>query len=329
MIERRPNTSEILPYEDYDLVIVAFSGGKDSLAALLHLIDDGCPREKIQLWHHEIDGVGGERFMDWPITASYCQAVGDALGVRVLFNGKDGGFKREMLRDGAVSAGVTMEAQDGSTLHLDPSPQAKPGTRMQFPQVSADLSVRWCSAYLKIDVICRVIANDPALKTATILQVTGERREESPNRSRYAEVERHKTTTKKRRVDHWRAIIDWTEQDVWNVIENYGIDPHPAYKLGWSRVSCMSCIFAGADQWASIRSIAPETFATIADFERSFGRTIHRSKSVEELADDGTVYDMDQDTVDEAVSESYVGTIRRGISWELPSGAYGDCGGPS
>ncbi len=43
----------------YDHVIVAFSGGKDSLACLLHLLDLGVPRERIGLWHHDVDGREG------------------------------------------------------------------------------------------------------------------------------------------------------------------------------------------------------------------------------------------------------------------------------
>lgn len=50
----------------YDVVIVAFSGGKDSLACLLHLLELGVPRSKIELWHHDVDGREGSTLMDWP-----------------------------------------------------------------------------------------------------------------------------------------------------------------------------------------------------------------------------------------------------------------------
>ena len=46
---------------------------------------------------------------------------------------------------------------------------------MKFPQVSADLSVRWCSAYLKIDVMARVLANDPAYQGKKIVTVPSPR----------------------------------------------------------------------------------------------------------------------------------------------------------
>jgi len=78
--ERRPNTTTLLPLSGYDMAIVSFSGGKDSLAVLLHL---GVPRHKIQLWHQHVDGEPGvekDGLMDWPCTASYCRAVGAGRG---------------------------------------------------------------------------------------------------------------------------------------------------------------------------------------------------------------------------------------------------------
>lgn len=40
---------------NYDKYIVSFSGGKDSTALLLFLIDNGIDKSKIELWHQEID----------------------------------------------------------------------------------------------------------------------------------------------------------------------------------------------------------------------------------------------------------------------------------
>lgn len=86
----------------YDLIIVAFSGGKDSLACLIHLIEQGVPRERIELWHHEVDGREGSRLMDWPCTPAYCRAVAKAFGVQLYFSWREGGFRARDAPEGGA-----------------------------------------------------------------------------------------------------------------------------------------------------------------------------------------------------------------------------------
>jgi hypothetical protein len=62
-------TPEVVPdLSTYDRFVIAFSGGKDSIACFLHLLESGVQREKIELWHHDVDGREGNHFMDWPCT---------------------------------------------------------------------------------------------------------------------------------------------------------------------------------------------------------------------------------------------------------------------
>lgn len=325
----RPNTSKLLPLTEYDKVIVAFSGGKDSTAALLHLFDLGVPREKIELWHHDVDG--GSRLMDWPVTTAYCDAVAQALGVRLLKSWRRGGFLREMLRSGTPTAPVTFQRLDGTEELAGGS--GPNGTRLKFPQVSADLKVRWCSAYLKIDVARRVFANDERFKRGKFLFITGERREESASRAKYAEIEEHPSTTATRRVDQWRAVIDWRETAVWEIIRRWRVRPHPAYELGWGRVSCALCIFGDPNQWASARKLLPGQFAKVAEHERRFMTTIQRGRSVVELADAGESFlPDDPELLALATGETYpreLALVAEGAEWKLPAGAYKRAGGPT
>jgi 3'-phosphoadenosine 5'-phosphosulfate sulfotransferase (PAPS reductase)/FAD synthetase len=85
-------------------------------------------------------------------------------------------------------------------------------------------------------------------------------------------------------------VIDWTEETVWSIMREFNVMPHPAYRLGWGRVSCLACIFGVPDQWASVRLIAPDLFNRIAEYERGFGKTIHKGKSVVDLANKGTPF---------------------------------------
>jgi 3'-phosphoadenosine 5'-phosphosulfate sulfotransferase (PAPS reductase)/FAD synthetase len=327
------------------LIIVSYSGGKDSLACTLHLLElikaqPGFDKTRIQLWHQDVDGEAGTpHFMDWPVTRPYVEATGKALGLRTLFQWKIGGFRGEMLRDNARTQPIMFELQDGLMCKAG-GIRGKKSTRRKFPQVSGDLRVRWCSAYLKIDVCSMAIRNDPALSDAKILMITGERSEESSGRSNYAHVELLERASNKSRIVHqWRPIQDWTEIQVWEPIKRWRIRPHPAYELGWGRVSCMTCIFGDKDQWASVRALAPKTFDEIARLEEEFGFTIQRDKSVVEQADAGTPFpEVLADTFPaDAMRSSAKATkypqelffLPDDEDWEYPPGAFKRCAGPT
>ena len=82
----------LLPLEEYDKIIVLLSGGKDSVACFLKLLELGVPVEKIECWHHDIDGGHPTRRMDWRCTASYVRAFCDAFGVKLRVSYREDGF---------------------------------------------------------------------------------------------------------------------------------------------------------------------------------------------------------------------------------------------
>lgn len=318
----------------YTTIIVAFSGGKDSLACLLHLLDLGVDPQRIELWHHDVDGQEreGPGLMDWPCTPAYCAAVARELDIKLYMSWKRGGFLREMLRDGAPTAPIAFGTPDGIR---ETGGQGPPNTRRLFPQVSASLTTRWCSSYLKIDVCAAALRNQPrfAAPGARTLVVTGERAAESSSRAKYPTFEPHRADLRRgqktqRHIDHWRPVHAWLEEEVWEIIERHRINPHPAYRLGWGRVSCAACIFGSVNQWASLRAVNPSQFERIAELEAEFGKTIKRKLSVVEAADKGEPYAMAERDKRAALSESFDEPIRL-AEWQLPSGAYGECAGPS
>lgn len=312
----------------YERIIVFFSGGKDSLACLLHLLDVGVEPERIELWHHDIDGRDGSHLMDWPCTASYCRAVAKAFGVKIYFSWKAGGFEAEMLRDGTATAAIHFETRKG--VQIVGGDSARVGTRLKFPQVSGDLRVRWCSAYLKIDVASRAITSQARFEGSRSLVISGERSEESPARAKYREFEPHRTSNSKRHVDHWRAVHAWTEKDVWDIIQRFRVAVHPAYRLGWGRVSCAACIFGSPNQWASLAQINPEQVERIAQYEEQFGFTIQRGESVREMVARGTPYPMKYADIQAALSTEFSEeVVTADATWNLPKGAFAQSSGPN
>ena len=297
--------AELLPLEEYNLIVVLFSGGKDSTACFLKLLELGVPCEKIELWHHDIDGGNTVRHMDWRCTADYAKAFSKAFGVRLRVSYRVGGFFGELYRIGAsnpiewiepytedvkkcrYSSNYLkcMEIKEQGSEEMEELLKQY-GCRLKFPAKSPDLSRRWCSAYLKIAVADSVISNLEKTRTdARVLIVSGERRGESAGRAKYNEMEIHRSNAASRNnrlVHQWRCCIDYTEKDVWELLRRHRINPHPCYRLGWNRCSCAACIFSTPTLMAGYKELYPEEFRLLCEDEARLGFTIDNKKCLEE-----------------------------------------------
>ena len=113
--DARPDSAELLPLEEYDRILVGFSGGKDSVACVLHLVrqlrERGIePADRIELWHHCVDGEPGTPgILDWPCTEAYCETFAQSFGLPYYRSWREGGFLREMQRNGTPTAPVTFQ----------------------------------------------------------------------------------------------------------------------------------------------------------------------------------------------------------------------------
>ncbi|WP_153431515.1 phosphoadenosine phosphosulfate reductase domain-containing protein [Gluconobacter aidae] len=315
----------------YERIIVAVSGGKDGTACLLALLESGAPAERIELWHHEVDGAG-RPFMDWPSTGPYVAALARDFSLPLYRSWREGGFEREMLRDNAPIAPVVFETPDGT---IRAGGQGPMGTRMRFPQVSASLSVRWCSASLKVDVADRAVRGQDRFLNRRTLVVTGERAEESPARARYAAFEPHRTDTRngtrrRRHVDHWRPVHAWVEAEVWAILRRWRVMPAYPYQAGFSRLSCAFCIFGNADQFATLKWMDANRFAKLVRYEKNFGCTIKRARGLDELSSEGRAYQAARSCPDLVAAFLSDGALRTVLTedWTLPAGTFGSGEGP-
>ena len=318
---------------DYDKYIVSFSGGKDSTACLLFLLDSGVPKEKIELWHQEIDGRGPSLF-DWEVTPDYCRKLGEAFGIPVYYQWKEGGFLREMLRENCRTAPIHFERPDGSTSSVGGN-AGKPSTRRKFPQASPDLRTRWCSAYLKIDVCAATLRHDERFRGIRTLVLSGERGEESRQRARYPIFEPDRADLRNgkdfsRHIDRMRPIRDWSERQVWDILEKYRIRPHPCYQMGFGRCSCKFCIFGNKDQFASAACISRIGADRLIAYEKEFGYNLKRDTDLGTLIRKGSPYpEITRELAAIATANEYTQPVilRNGEGWTLPGGAFRKCGG--
>lgn len=390
---------ELEPLENYDLFVVLFSGGKDSAACYYKLLELGVPKDRIELWHHNIDGGHPTRRMDWKCTENYVRAFAAAEGVPLRISYRKNGFFGELYRIGASERICWEDPDSGETFTCQPSKKQvecerikelalddmeselkKYGYRMKFPAKAADLSTRWCSAYLKIAVADSVIANldrlgqleqiggkrhkfpakgtthqgrwcSGALKAAVadsvisnleetrrekkILIVSGERRGESAGRSKYNEMELHRTNAANRnlRIVHaWRPVIDYSERDIWEVLRRHKLNPHPAYKCGWNRCSCCMCIFSMPSHFAGIKELYPEEYELLKQDELILKFTIDNTQDLDTYVGcaKSCVYHGDKEALHSLITGEYsVDDIYVKGEWRFPAGAFhGAEGGP-
>jgi 3'-phosphoadenosine 5'-phosphosulfate sulfotransferase (PAPS reductase)/FAD synthetase len=322
-----------ISFSKYDKIVIAFSGGKDSLACLLHLIETGAELSKIEIWHHDVDGREGSTLMDWPVTGAYCIAVAKHFNMPIYFSWRKGGIEAEMNRVNSLTGNVLFESPIGLTEIPSTDRPAFYNTRRKFPQIGADLSSRWCSSYNKIDVANSQLRNDPRFRGTKTLFITGERGEESANRAQYSPFEAHKADLRngkkyRRHIDHYRPVLHWSERQVWSIIEKFSIIPHPAYYLGFSRTSCMSCIFLNADGFKTVQYLDPDRFDRLAKYEEEFGVTMKRNSTLRNLILKGNIHTMDEAYISLAMGHEWSQSVIA-EKWTLPIGAYKNGCGPS
>lgn len=389
----------LLPLEEYDLIAILLSGGKDSIACYYKLLELGVPKDRIEFWHHDIDGGHPSRRMDWRCTQNYVRAFAEAENVPLRLSWRVNGFFGELYRIGTSEPVEWCEPDTGEIIQCKPSKKyleckaikessiddmeeklKEYGCRQKFPAKTADLRTRWCSAYLKIMVADSVMANMDSLNkleeiggkrhkfpakggthqgrwcsgnlkaavqdsvTANlektrqgvkILVVSGERRGESSGRSKYNEIEIHRTNAEKklkRTVHQWRPVIDYSEKDVWEVLKRHKVNPHPCYRAGWNRCSCAMCIFSTPKLFAGIRELYPEDFEALRNDENVLGFTLDNKCNLDEFVGDteSCVYHGDKEAIRSLITGEFTTDdiyVKR--DWLYPAGAFhGAEGGP-
>lgn len=390
---------ELFPLEDYDLIVVLLSGGKDSIASYYKLIELGVPKHRIEFWHHDIDGKNPERRMDWKCTSNYVKSFAEAEGIKLRISWRVNGFFGELYRIGASEPVEWLDPDTGEVRRCKPSKKylkcqeikekatdemedqlKKLGYRMKFPAKTSDLSKRWCSAYLKIMVADMVMSNLSSLheleqlggkrmkfpakgsahqgrwcsgclkaavqdgvtsnmeqtkKDVKILVVSGERRGESKGRSKYNEMEIHRTNapTRAHRIVHqWRPVIDYSERDIWEIIKRHDLNVHPCYRAGWNRCSCAMCIFSTPRLFAGIRELYPEQYEALKRDEEVLGFTLDNKCDLDTFVGDAEscVYHGDFNALRSLVTGEFsVDDVYVKWHWTYPAGAFcGSAGGP-
>lgn len=107
----------------------------------------------------------------------------------------------------------------------------------------------------------------------------GIRADESQARAKKDPLKRSKLATKALELTEWYPIFDYKLADVWATIASAGQQPHTVYSRGYSRLSCVFCVFGRIDEHKMAAKERPELFKKMADLEQELGKSI-RMKQV-------------------------------------------------
>ena len=192
------------------------------------------------------------------------------------------------------------------------------------------------SGNLKAAVQDSVTSNlEQTKENVKILVVSGERRGESKGRSKYNEIEIHRTNApaKAHRIVHqWRPVIDYSERDIWEVLKRHKVNPHPCYRAGWNRCSCAMCIFSTPKLFAGIKEIYPEEFEALKRDEEILGFTLDNKCDLETFVGDAEscVYHGDFEALRSLITGEFtIDDVYVKGRWMYPAGAFhGAEGGP-
>ncbi|MEF1335340.1 hypothetical protein REH81_00880 [Vibrio rotiferianus] len=121
-------------------------------------------------------------------------------------------------------------------------------------------------------------------------------------------------------------MLHLKEEQIWEILERWRVIPPIAYRLGWSRSSCIACVFNSDKVFATIREYFPDQFYQIYEYERSFEKTIHRNgKNILERTEGVKPFEcLDKEALKQAIDPSYKLPVflADGEKWKLPPGAF-------
>ena len=233
-------------------VIVTFSGGKDSLAALLW-VKNNLTKDFITVfcdtgWEH-------------PITYKYIEKIRNTLGLNI----------------------VTLKSKkfDGM-IDLVEKKSRWPSSQRRFctSELKTIPMIDYILDEIKDDILMiqGIRAEESAKRSEMSKQCTYFKYYIQPyGKDKYGKNKYHTYRRKdvikfrnKYSDDLLRPVFDWTAQQVIDYIVDNGLQPNPLYKMGYKRVGCYPCIMVSQQDIYNIILQDPERINYIAKLEKKY-----------------------------------------------------------
>jgi len=135
---------------------------------------------------------------------------------------------------------------------------------------------RQCTSDLKRNPLDKLIRHYMKANSFTkVVSCWGLRAQESPARSKKPVLKYDTTNSKAGREWYvWLPIHDMLLEEVWQTIKNAGQQPHYAYSLGMTRLSCCFCIMSSKHDLRIAAVHNPELFKRVLELELKHNHTM-------------------------------------------------------
>jgi 3'-phosphoadenosine 5'-phosphosulfate sulfotransferase (PAPS reductase)/FAD synthetase len=211
----------------HDKVIVCVSGGKDSVVALLAALAI-YGRERVVAHHCLVEE-------DWERTVEYIQGLCEALGVPLsISQARYYGYEcldcgHRYLRQAEIQVCTKCKSTNGRLVKIVSNLLDLVEWRQKWP----DKRVRYCTDYLKIQVLNLWADENRYWLGEHPLVVIGERWSESTSRAELPEVRRRPTRAY---LTEFRPVLALRRIEVFRIIREAGLSLHYCYALQWKRL---------------------------------------------------------------------------------------------
>jgi 3'-phosphoadenosine 5'-phosphosulfate sulfotransferase (PAPS reductase)/FAD synthetase len=234
-----------LPPQAQGLIVVAsVSGGKDSTALILALLE---ARDRGEIPRHLLAFAFADTGWEADETYAYLDYLRATLGIEIVVVDVAGGM-RSRIRHRAGFPG-----------------------RMQ----------RWCTRELKIEPLRQYhdqLIEETGIETVSAM---GVRAAESEARAKMVEWEDEPEGQRSWGGYVWRPLLRWTIEDVLTIHNRHGVKVNPLYQRGHNRVGCYPCIFSSKEEIALIAEHAPARIDEIRQLEAEMG-DLRRARNEEQ-----------------------------------------------
>lgn len=258
---------EIPNLADYDVILFASSGGKDSQAMLdygAELADQAGVMDRVVVLHNDLGEV------EWEDTAELAQEQAEHYGFRFEMRHRTQGLLLDQIR----ARHYKLRAKGDTTTPAWPSSAARYCTSDQKRGPARKL-------------ITELVAELALNRQARVLYCLGIRAQESSGRAKKPALELDKAASSGvREVTTWHPILDWTEDQVWARIKASGVRYHWAYDKGMKRLSCSFCVLASRDDLACAARLRPAMARKYLELEQEIGHTFKADLSMAQIVAD-------------------------------------------